>query len=84
LGERIRQAIGHLRLENGKGVVRFTVSIGVAGRQPGEEHPKGMVERADRALYAAKRNGRNQVQMAQMYGYGVQNSEDEPPGPLTL
>ena len=86
LGERIRQSIAQLRLDNGQGgaPVRFTVSIGVAGRLPGEEEATGMVERADKALYTAKRNGRNQVQVAQMYGYGQATSEEEPPPPLTL
>jgi diguanylate cyclase (GGDEF)-like protein len=83
LGERIRQAIGQLRLENGQEKVRFTVSIGVAGRLPGEDEAAGLVERADKALYTAKRNGRNQVQVAQMYGYG-QGQPEEPPPPLTL
>jgi diguanylate cyclase len=85
LGERIRQAISQLRLNSGATPVRFTVSIGVAGRLPAEEDAAGIVERADRALYTAKRNGRNQVQMAQMYGYGAGAAqEEEPPPPLTL
>jgi diguanylate cyclase (GGDEF)-like protein len=84
LGERIRQSISQLRLDNGGVPVRFTVSIGVAGRLPNEEASAGMVERADRALYTAKRNGRNQVQVAQLYGYGQQPQEEEPPPPLTL
>jgi len=83
LGERIRSAVGQLRLHNNGQPVRFTVSIGVAGRLPGEEDTAGMVERADKALYTAKRNGRNQVQVAQMYGYG-KAQEEEPPPPLSL
>jgi len=40
---------------------RVTVSVGVAsGRQPGETI-QDIVERADRALYAAKRTGRDRV-----------------------
>jgi diguanylate cyclase (GGDEF)-like protein len=76
LAETIRQAVTRLRLEVEAQVIRFTVSIGVASRLGGEQLPKGLVERADRALYAAKRNGRNQVQAAQSYGYGRQDDSE--------
>jgi diguanylate cyclase (GGDEF)-like protein len=39
-----------------------TVSIGYAVAQPGDGHGLGLVGRADRALYAAKRRGRNCVE----------------------
>nr|WP_246387878.1 diguanylate cyclase [Chiayiivirga flava] len=70
VGERIRQAIAQLRVEGEGGPVRFSVSIGVAARQAGEDTPQPVVERADRALYAAKRNGRNQVHVASSLPYG--------------
>ncbi len=39
-----------------------TISVGVAWQAPGEEHdPRDLVERADQALYRAKRAGRNRV-----------------------
>jgi len=43
--------------------LRVTVSIGAACFKPGEP-PTGLVERADRALYAAKIGGRNRLVIA--------------------
>jgi diguanylate cyclase (GGDEF)-like protein len=50
------------RLEIGArgGSIRFTVSIGVASRKPGETLEQ-VAERADAALYQAKQQGRNRV-----------------------
>jgi diguanylate cyclase (GGDEF)-like protein len=41
---------------------RITASIGVAVSVPGKDTPSTMLQRADLALYAAKRSGRNCVQ----------------------
>ncbi len=54
---RIRAAVDALLL----GELHVTVSIGVSSRAFGAETPQGMIEQADRSLYAAKNNGRNQV-----------------------
>jgi diguanylate cyclase len=37
-----------------------TISVGVAALRP-DDTPQTLIERADACLYAAKRNGRNQV-----------------------
>ena len=41
----------------------ITVSIGIAQRKPGEA-PSAVIERADQALYASKRGGRNRTSSA--------------------
>ena len=64
LGERIRMAIELVRLEYEDKPIRITVSVGVATRLPRESEPAAAVARADQALYAAKRSGRNRVNVA--------------------
>ncbi|WP_024513203.1 sensor domain-containing diguanylate cyclase [Bradyrhizobium sp. ARR65] len=44
--------------------IPFTVSIGVATRAPGESDLEALMKRADQALYRAKGNGRNRVELA--------------------
>lgn len=64
LGERIRAAIEDLPVEwNGYGL-KLSASVGVASRWPHEHMPYETIERADKALYAAKRAGRNRVSVA--------------------
>ena len=41
--------------------VRATVSVGVATFQPDQQKPDELIALADRALYEAKRGGRNRV-----------------------
>jgi diguanylate cyclase (GGDEF)-like protein len=58
--DRIRAAIAALRFEAGGASLRLTVSVGVVAWLPGES-PAAALDRADAALYEAKRRGRNQV-----------------------
>ncbi len=61
IGERIRQGVRDIDLGS-MGVADFvTVSVGVASGQDSAEPIGHVVERADRALYAAKRTGRDKV-----------------------
>ena len=53
-----------MRLEYEGKPIRLTVSVGVATRLPREADPAAAVARADQALYAAKRGGRNRVNVA--------------------
>lgn len=58
--ERLRNAIEKAKLLVGDQTLSITVSLGVTQIDKGEE-PEAIVDRADKALYAAKENGRNQV-----------------------
>lgn len=60
VAERLRKRFAELAWEGDMAEASFTVSIGVAGRMPGEDLV-ALLERADRALYAAKRGGRDRV-----------------------
>lgn len=64
--ERIRQAAEQLSLNVRGQRVQITVSVGVASSDPDSAGmracaPTALVETADRALYEAKRGGRNRV-----------------------
>ena len=62
--ERIRAAVAAAPLTHGKTPIAVTLSIGIAvGRGAGLQL-EALYRRADRALYAAKRGGRNQVRSA--------------------
>jgi diguanylate cyclase (GGDEF)-like protein len=61
IGERIRQNVRDMDLLDSGVTERVTVSVGVASGQHAGETIADIVERADRALYAAKRTGRDRV-----------------------
>ena len=61
IGERIRQNVRDLDLLDAGVTERVTVSVGVASGQFSDEAIDDIVERADRALYSAKRTGRDRV-----------------------
>lgn len=61
--EKIRTLIESTPLETQAGPVNVTVSIGVASVPQSRIHSaKELIIAADKALYRAKRNGRNQTQ----------------------
>ncbi|MFI5911254.1 GGDEF domain-containing protein, partial [Dactylosporangium sp. NPDC051541] len=62
LAERLRKAVGAAALELGDGVLRFvTISAGTALIPADTEDPNDLIPLADRALYTAKRTGRDRV-----------------------
>ena len=56
-GERMRAAIAGAKYAN----LSITASIGVSAKSLGANDPHAMLDQADKCLYVAKRNGRNQV-----------------------
>jgi diguanylate cyclase (GGDEF)-like protein len=63
VGERIRDAVERIDLHE-VGVERVTVSVGATVGDGGTARVAELVETADRALYRAKRFGRNRVEAA--------------------
>lgn len=65
IAERMRGKVEAERFETSSGVVRATLSLGVATMVPAPEtDAPGLIEAADRALYRAKADGRNCVAIA--------------------
>jgi diguanylate cyclase (GGDEF)-like protein len=60
VGERVRESVGALDLRR-FGVAVVSVSVGAAVAEDAEEPIAHVVEQADRALFLAKRRGRDQV-----------------------
>lgn len=58
--EQVREAVAAQPVHFGREEIKVTVSIGVARYLPGESMDS-LIHRADTALYAAKRGGRNRV-----------------------
>ena len=63
VAERIRIGIEDLQLPTHQGILRVTISAGVALRSQHETYAE-LFDRADAALYASKRLGRNRVSLA--------------------
>ncbi len=68
LAERLRRLIEKQRVEIGDVTIRVTTSCGVATSPDHGNLPEVLVERADQALYRAKEDGRNRVEVATPLG----------------
>jgi len=62
VAERIRVAVSQLNCNGGAHTFGFTISLGLAQLNQGEE-ASSLFDRADRALYQAKKLGRNQTRI---------------------
>jgi two-component system, cell cycle response regulator len=64
IAERICRRVSDIRIEGFGAAVQLTCSIGVAASDTLEVWGQHLIAHADTAVYAAKRSGRNQVQVA--------------------
>lgn len=64
VAEAVRQEVSALRVSTGDGVWHGSISVGVAARTKEMEHGEDLIQRADKGVYAAKRDGKNCVRTA--------------------
>ncbi len=64
IAERLRKAVERSNIDWHGQSLALTISIGLASRRNDDDNVAEMLERADKALYAAKREGRNRVCVA--------------------
>jgi diguanylate cyclase (GGDEF)-like protein len=65
LAERLRKGVRAMSIEHRGASVTVTVSIGIASLVPGETATV-WIDRADKALYAAKSGGRDRVEVSDL------------------
>jgi diguanylate cyclase (GGDEF)-like protein len=63
VADRLRRAVAEQYAEGTETDVTVTISVGIAALSPETENAVDLVTGADRALYAAKRAGRNRVRV---------------------
>jgi diguanylate cyclase (GGDEF)-like protein len=61
IAERIRECIEQTQIPFNNKLLHFTISIGVAEISPLNSSIEDVIQRADKNLYRAKYNGKNQV-----------------------
>ncbi len=83
IGERVRREVDALYFpgEEAQPERRLTVSLGVAGFPEDARDLKSLIQRADRALYTAKADGRNRI--VAYGGLGGAPASPAPPSPWT-
>jgi diguanylate cyclase (GGDEF)-like protein/PAS domain S-box-containing protein len=63
VAERVRELVAGLHFETERGPLEVTISLGVAMLTADAPSLATLIDRADQAMYAAKQNGRNRVEM---------------------
>jgi diguanylate cyclase (GGDEF)-like protein len=66
--ERLREVVANTPLVKDGKTIPVTVSIGIATMNPRDSNAEESLLRSDEALYQAKRNGRNRVEMSNREG----------------
>jgi diguanylate cyclase (GGDEF)-like protein len=61
--DRLRAMVADRQVATPRGVIRLTISVGVAGMDEDCSELETLLDRADKALYDAKLNGRNRVRV---------------------
>ncbi len=61
VADRLRASVDTPPLLTSAGALEVTVSVGVATRVPGDRTIQDLIERADRAMYMSKNEGRNRI-----------------------
>jgi diguanylate cyclase (GGDEF)-like protein len=65
VAEKVRSSLAHLTVHTEHDLsVKATVSVGIASVSEHLAHPNDLLEAADKALYRAKRAGRNRVELS--------------------
>lgn len=63
LADRLREAVENAQVHAAGEPVQVTLSCGIASYRPDDKEVKALIERADVALYRAKRAGRNRIEI---------------------
>lgn len=69
--ERLRRSVEATTVETPQGQIRFTVSIGIAALEESNANWEALLNDADRAMYRAKREGRNRIAFASPTPVGI-------------
>lgn len=63
LAERLRQSVSDMGMNTPEGIIPVTISLGVTLSDPERQDMDSLIKSADSALYQAKKNGRNRVEI---------------------